>query len=94
MPIIDPSAAPEVALLTRKQRQESLFLWHWSRRRVPGRNAIALRGALIGGAGGVVFALAMLGVVGSSGGGSALLQWAGRAVQLMVLAVPAFAGIG
>ena len=41
------------------ERQRELFLWVWSRRRKPGRIGIALRGAAIGAAGGLLFTLIM-----------------------------------
>lgn len=79
-------------------RQRDQFLWLWSRRRQPGRAAIARRGALVGAAGGVLFALVMLGLViadaGPSRGLGSLVDLLGNAVKLLVLSVPSFAGIG
>ncbi|HRO02341.1 MAG TPA: hypothetical protein PLS69_01885 [Terricaulis sp.] len=79
-------------------RQRDLFLWAWSRRRKPGRAAIALRGLMIGVLGGVLFTLIM-----SPGapGGVANYDVAGRLFgaigehwRMLLLAVPAFGFIG
>ena len=67
------------------ERQRDLFLWQWSRRRMPGAAAIALRGALIGAVGGIVFALML---------GSAFRADNGSVAAVLALAVPAFAWIG
>jgi hypothetical protein len=79
-------------------RQRDLFLYLWSRRREPGPAAVALRGALIGGLGGLVFAILMLGETGADRGGytglSALLPLFERGGVLIALSVPAFAWIG
>jgi hypothetical protein len=78
------------------ERQRDMFLWQWSRRRVKGHGTVALRGAAIGAAGGLAFAL----ILGSGFGGSGprdtawLLQSMGQWAKLLVLSVPAFASIG
>jgi len=80
------------------ERQRDLFLWQWSRRRRPGRTAVALRGAMIGALGGVAFTLIMLcgtGVDrGSYTGISVILPWIQRAGLLLVMSVPAFGAMG
>lgn len=78
--------------------QRDLFLWLWSRRRKPGREAIALRGALIGALGAVLFTLIMSpgapsGVHSYDVGGQ-LFGALGEHLRMLALAVPAFAGIG
>lgn len=75
------------------ERQRDLFLYLWSRRRTPGIEAIALRGALIGAAGGILFAVIMLGQMSFTGDNafSALLE---RGGALLGLSIPAFAFIG
>lgn len=79
-------------------RQRDQFLWLWSKRRAPGRRAIAWRGALVGAIGGVVFALVMLGVVdqptGSRRGLSSLLDVLNTAAMLFAASVPSFTLIG
>lgn len=78
------------------QRQRDMFLWQWSQRRRRGHGTVALRGAAIGAAGGLVFAL----ILGSNFGGSGprdtawLLQSMGQWAKLLVLSIPAFASIG
>jgi len=79
--------------------QRDLFLYQWSRRRAPGKVRICLRGALIGGLGGLVFALVMAN--GSHTPGVPAYDIAGQIrtllrtlLQLVALSVPAFAGIG
>ena len=80
------------------ERQRDLFLWVWSRRRAPGQQAIALRGAAIGALGGLAFALIMLGDIDTSRAGytglSAILPLIERGGMLLVLSIAAFAGIG
>lgn len=80
------------------ERQRDLFLWVWSQRRKPGQAAIALRGALIGGLGGLVFAIVMLSQIGADRGSytglSAILLLIERGGLLLALAIPAFAGLG
>ena len=81
------------------ERQRDLFLYVWSRRRTPGQAAVALRGAIIGAIGGLVFALIMVGDVGAGARGSytgisAILPLIERGGTLLVLSVGAFAGIG
>jgi hypothetical protein len=76
-------------------RQRDLFLWQWSRRRQPGQTAIAIRGALIGAAGGLLFALIMFSGMGSDNGSTAsMLNLLASASKLLVLSVPAFAWLG
>jgi hypothetical protein len=79
------------------ERQRDLFLYVWSRRRAPGQAAIALRGALIGAAGGLVFALFMAGGIDFGGKGgdlAAILPILSRGGLLLVMSVAAFAAIG
>lgn len=76
-------------------RQRDLFLWQWTRRRQPGQTAIAMRGAIIGAAGGLAFALIMFSGMGADNGSTAsVLNLLASAGKLLVLAVPAFAWIG
>lgn len=63
------------------ERQRDLFLWVWSRRRTPGRLGMALRGAAIGAAGGVLFSLIMA-------------PPAGDFLRMLLMAIPAFGFIG
>ena len=75
--------------------QRDLFLYQWSRRRAPGKVRILLRGTVIGGLGGLVFALVMAN--GSHTPGVPAYDIAGQIrtlLQLVGLSVPAFAGIG
>lgn len=80
------------------ERQRDLFLWLWSRRRKPGREAISLRGALIGAAGALLFTLIMS--PGAPADIPAYNTWGrmvgavGEHLRMLALAVPAFAGIG
>jgi hypothetical protein len=81
------------------ERQRDLFLYVWSRRRAPGQMAIAIRGAIIGAIGGLLFALIMIGDVGAGARGSytglsAIIPLVERGGVLLVLSVGAFAGIG
>lgn len=77
------------------ERQRDLFLWQWSRRRTPGPLMIALRGALIGAAGGVLFALILFGDFRAENGSvAALLAVLKQGVAALLLSVPAFAWIG
>ena len=79
------------------ERQRDLFLYLWSRRRGPGQAAIALRGALIGVAGGLVFALIMAGNIdfgGKGGGLAAILPILLRGGLLLALSAGAFGVIG
>jgi len=46
------------------ERQRDLFLYVWSKRRAPGRGAVALGGLAIGAIGGLVFALVLSSVAG------------------------------
>jgi len=79
-------------------RQRDLFLWVWSRRRKPGRAAIALRGLLIGALGGVLFTLIMS--PGAPSGTPAydaagqLFGALGEYWRMLLLAAPAFGFIG
>jgi hypothetical protein len=80
------------------ERQRDLFLWLWSRRRLPGQTAIGLRGAAIGALGGVVFAFILLGESGAAHGAytglSAIIPVIERGGLMLALAVPAFAVLG
>ena len=79
------------------ERQRDLFLWVWSRRRKPGQTAIGIRGALIGAAGGLLFTLLMSpgapSSVPSYDTGGQILGALSEHLRILVLAVPAFAGI-
>ena len=76
-------------------RQRDLFLWQWTRRRQPGQTAIAMRGAIIGAAGGLAFALIMFSGMGADNGSTAsVLNLLASAGKLLVLSVPVFAWIG
>jgi len=78
------------------ERQRDLFLYLWSRRRTPGRTRILLRGAIVGGLGGVSFAL-ILAYGGAHTSGVAAHDTAGQirsVLHLLALSVPAFGGIG
>jgi hypothetical protein len=75
--------------------QRDLFLYQWSRKRAPGRTRIMMRGAVIGGLGGLAFALFM--APGSREPGVATYNTADQIrsfLKLIGLSVPAFAGIG
>ncbi len=77
------------------ERQRDLFLWQWSRRRTPGATVIALRGALIGAAGGIVFALVLSsGFRADNGSVASVLALFQQGAAVLVLSVPAFAWIG
>jgi hypothetical protein len=73
--------------------RRDLFLWQWSRRRGIGGSGAALRGALIGAAGGLVFALVLGLDMNSSGprGFPWLLERISQLVLLVGVSVPAFA---
>lgn len=76
------------------ERQRDLFLWQWSRRRTPGRHAIALRGAAIGALGGILFGLLL--APGPAPGVHAY-DFLGQLLSgfmVYVYSVPAFAAIG
>ncbi len=80
------------------ERQRDLFLWAWSRRRKPGQAAIALRGAVIGAMGGLLFTLMMSpgapsGVHAYDVGGQ-LFGALSEHLRMLALAVPAFGAIG
>lgn len=77
------------------ERQRDLFLWQWSRRRAPGHAAIALRGALVGAAGGVVFALVLTaGLRPDNGSVASLLAVLKQGAVALTMSIPAFASIG
>ena len=73
--------------------RRDMFLWQWSRRRRIGSTGAAVRGALIGAAGGLVFALVLGLDMDSSGprGFPWLLERIGQLALLGAVAVPAFA---
>lgn len=78
------------------ERQRNHFLWLWSQRRSRGANTVALRGALIGAGGGLLFSMIMLSSMGapaSAGytGLAALLPMLQRAGLLLAMTVPAMA---
>jgi hypothetical protein len=80
------------------ERQRDLFLYIWSERRKPGQAAIALRGALIGALGGLLFAFIMLGQIGGDRGSytgiSAIIPVIERGGTLLAMSLGAFAFIG
>jgi hypothetical protein len=77
------------------ERQRDLFLWQWSRRRQRGLSTVALRGAVIGAIGGVLFAAILFSGSGPENGSTAsLLVFLQRAGLMLALSVPAFAWIG
>lgn len=77
-------------------RQRDLFLWIWSRRRKPGRMAIAMRGAAVGALGGLVFAMVMASGIGKGGNHSlaAFMASLKDAGKLFALSIPAFGVMG
>lgn len=79
-------------------RQRDLFLYVWSERRKPGQAAIALRGALIGALGGLLFTFIMLGEIGADRGSytgvSAIIPFIERGGAMLAMAVGAFGFIG
>jgi hypothetical protein len=80
------------------ERQRDLFLYVWSERRKPGQAAIALRGALIGALGGLLFTFIMLGQIGGDRGSytgiSAIIPFVERGGALLAMSVGAFALLG
>lgn len=77
------------------QRQRDAFLWKWARSRRIGAGGAALRGLLIGAAGGLLFAVLMLWSMGGEPGGfDKLLDRLRQAAALVGLAVPCLAGLG
>jgi len=78
------------------ERQRDLFLYVWSQRRTPGQAAIALRGALIGAAGGLAFALFMANGIdfGGGKGGVDVAAMVTRGGSLFAMSIAAFAAIG
>lgn len=69
------------------ERQRDLFLYVWSKRRAPGQMAVALRGAIIGAIGGLVFAAILAADIDPA-------QLISRGGTLLLMSVGAFAGIG
>jgi hypothetical protein len=88
-------AAPvRATFLVMNERQRDLFLWQWSRRRAPGKAAIALRGAGVGALGGILF-----GVMLSPGPGPDVhaydtLGQLGAGVGVYLLSIPVFCLLG
>jgi len=78
------------------ERQRDLFLWQWSRRRERGFARVALYGALIGAAGGLVFAAVLFSGMGGGGNHSteSFLVMLRTGATLFGLSIPAFAWIG
>lgn len=80
------------------ERQRDLFLYLWSRRRAPGQMRLALRGAIIGALGGVLFALmlASSGSVDTGGytGLSVIIPMIERAGKMLFPSVGAFGALG
>jgi hypothetical protein len=76
-------------------RQRDLFLYQWSRRRRPGRVRRLLASAVVGGLGGVAFAWALYSAGARTPGVHAYdtAGQIGSLLQLLLLAVPAFAAI-
>lgn len=77
-------------------RQRDLFLYQWSRRRTPGVNRVALRGAIIGGLGGFAFAW-FLHRSGASKSGVHSYDIGGQLIatlELFAISVPTFAVMG
>lgn len=65
------------------ERQRDLFLYVWSKRRAPGRGAVALRGLIIGAIGGLVFTIALASAAGFE-----------NFIKILLPAVGAFGAIG
>jgi hypothetical protein len=80
------------------ERQRDLFLYVWSQRRQRGQMNVSLMGAGLGALGGLVFALALGSQIsvdrGAYTGLSALIPMIEQGGRLLLLSVPAFAGIG
>ena len=80
------------------ERQRDLFLYVWSQRRQRGQMNASLMGAGLGALGGLVFALALGSQIsvdrGAYTGLSALIPMIEQGGRLLLLSVPAFAGIG
>jgi hypothetical protein len=81
------------------ERQRDLFLYVWSERRKPGQAQIALRGAIVGALGGLVFAAILFGDVANGARGnytglSAIIPIIERGGLLLLLSVGAFGLIG
>jgi hypothetical protein len=80
------------------ERQRDLFLYVWSQRRPRGQMNVSLMGAGLGALGGLVFALALGSQIsvdrGAYTGLSALIPMIEQGGRLLLLSVPAFAGIG
>lgn len=78
------------------ERQRDLFLYEWSRRRAPGRARVALRGAIIGALGGVLFTVLMMsaGALEFGNTSASLMSGLGNLAKMLGLAVPAFGAIG
>lgn len=87
-------------------REESIFLWGWARRRREGQRVTLVRGLLIGAIGGFVFAAIMLFAM-TQGGASfgvseeaagpilgAIARVLGPTLFLFVISIAAFAGLG
>ena len=77
-------------------RQRDAFLWQWSRKRAIGARGAALRGLLIGAAGGVLFAVLLQWLTRSEGRAGVDVWLAGlrQFGLVMALAVPAFGALG
>lgn len=88
------------------ERQQSIFLWDWARKRRRGFVSVLLTGAGVGAAGGLLFALLMLYGMTANGGTfginedatgpilGALARALGPTVFLFFVSIPAFAGVG
>lgn len=87
-------------------REESIFLWGWARRRRAGQGATLLRGLLIGAIGGFVFAALMLFAMTQGGASfsineeaagpmlSGIARVLGPTLFLFAISIVAFAGLG
>lgn len=77
------------------ERRRDMFLWQWSRKRQPGRAAVAIRGAVIGALGGLVFAVIMFSGMGNGNRSTAtVLSSLRQGWMLLGLSIPAFAAMG
>ncbi|MGQ0801981.1 MAG: hypothetical protein ACT4NL_17935 [Pseudomarimonas sp.] len=78
------------------ERQRDMFLWQWSRRRRPGRFMFAIRGAVIGALGGVLFAWLMFFGMdeGANRSTAAVLSMLQSGLLMVLAAIPAFAMLG
>ncbi len=80
------------------ERQRDLFLYVWNERRKPGQAQIALRGAIIGALGGLVFTFILGSDINFDRGGytglSAIIPMIQQGGMLLLISVGAFGVIG